>query len=130
MKHLPLNEEVSFSSHQPHMQANERESMDRTIPPDGLSLDTPGQRIIDVRRPADLDVSMEKLNGSIWLDPSKVDSWCQSLSDGVEVIIYCVRGGSVSNSVVDALHAKGVRARYIEGGIEGWKAIGGSVVPK
>ncbi|PZV23320.1 MAG: sulfurtransferase [Cyanobium sp.] len=104
--------------------------MDRTIPPDGLSLDAPGQRIIDVRRPADLDLSVERLSGSVWLDPSEVDSWCQSLSDGIDVIVYCVRGGSVSNSVVDALHAKGVRARYIEGGIEGWKAIGGSVVPK
>lgn len=104
--------------------------MERTIPPDGLSLDAPGQRIIDVRRPSDFDVSSEKLSGSVWLDPSEVDSWSQSLGDGVEVIIYCVHGGSVSNSVVDVLHARGVRARYIEGGIEGWKASGSNVVPK
>jgi len=38
-----------------------------------------------------------------------------------------VRGGSVSNSVLDALRAQGLQARYIEGGLEGWKAAGGEV---
>ncbi len=104
--------------------------MERTIPPNGLRLDATGQRIIDVRRPVDLDLSIEMLDGSVWRDPSEVDSWSKSLGDGVDVIIYCVRGGSVSNSVIDALHAKGARARYIEGGIEGWKASGGNVAPK
>ena len=46
------------------------------------------------------------------------------------MVLYCVRGGSVSNTVVDALQAKGVRARFIEGGIEGWKAAGGDTVNK
>jgi rhodanese-related sulfurtransferase len=41
-----------------------------------------------------------------------------------------VRGGAVSNTVVDALQAKGLQARYIDGGIEGWKAAGGKVVAK
>ena len=36
--------------------------------------------------------------------------------------------GSVSSSAVDARQAKGVKARFIEGGIEGWKAAGGEVV--
>jgi hypothetical protein len=31
----------------------------------------------------------------------------------------------VSNSVVDRLQAEGIQARYVEGGIEGWKAAGG-----
>lgn len=30
----------------------------------------------------------------------------------------------------DALKAKGLEARFIEGGIEGWKAAGGEVCPK
>ncbi len=41
------------------------------------------------------------------------------------MIVYCVRGGSVSNTVLDRLLAKDVRARYVEGGILGWKAAGG-----
>jgi len=45
-------------------------------------------------------------------------------------VIYCVRGGAVSNSVVDRLQAAGVKARYIEGGIEAYKAAGGKVVAK
>ena len=41
-----------------------------------------------------------------------------------------MRGGAVSNSVVDRLQAAGVKARYIEGGIEAYKAAGGKVVAK
>jgi rhodanese-related sulfurtransferase len=32
--------------------------------------------------------------------------------------------------VVDALQAKGLKACFIEGGIEGWKAAGGAIVSK
>ncbi len=38
-------------------------------------------------------------------------------------MVYCIRGGSVSNSVVDKLLAAGVSARYIEGGWEVWKIL-------
>jgi len=47
-----------------------------------------------------------------------------------DVVIYCVRGGSVSNGVLDRLQAAGVKARYIEGGIEGWKTAGGEVTAR
>lgn len=40
-----------------------------------------------------------------------------------EVVIYCARGGSVSNKVLDKLLDNDVQARYIEGGIEAWKAV-------
>jgi rhodanese-related sulfurtransferase len=33
----------------------------------------------------------------------------------------------VSNSVIDRLHAEGIKARYIEGGIEAYKAAGGKL---
>jgi len=46
------------------------------------------------------------------------------------VVIYCVRGGSVSNAVVDRLQAAGVKARFVEGGLEAYKAAGGKVVAK
>jgi len=32
--------------------------------------------------------------------------------------------------VVDQLKVKGVKARFIEGGIEAWKQAGGETVPK
>lgn len=47
-----------------------------------------------------------------------------------EVVLYCMRGGAVSNEVVDALQAKGIKARFIEGGIYAWKEAGGAVKPR
>jgi rhodanese-related sulfurtransferase len=41
-----------------------------------------------------------------------------------------LRGGSVSNAVVDALDAQNLDACFVEGGIEGWKTAGGEVVKK
>jgi tRNA 2-selenouridine synthase SelU len=46
------------------------------------------------------------------------------------VVIYCIRGGGVSNSVLDSLHASGINAQFIEGGIEGLKEVGGVVETK
>jgi rhodanese-related sulfurtransferase len=63
-------------------------------------------------------------------NPEQLADWADSLPKDQDIVLYCARGGSVSNSVVDALQAKGLRARFIEGGIEGWKAAGGEVVAK
>lgn len=86
--------------------------------------------VIDVRRKDDYAADSNAIPGSTWLDPSQIETWSKTLSKDKEVVLYCVRGGAVSNSVVDALQAKGLRARFIEGGIAAWKEAGGSVVPK
>ena len=65
-----------------------------------------------------------------WNNPEKLTTWADTLPKDQDIVLYCVRGGSISNSVVDALQAKGLEARFIEGGIEGWKAAGGEVVAK
>ncbi len=104
--------------------------MERSVSPENTGFDLSGFQLLDVRRQADLLASTEKINGAIWLDPGSVGDWGQSLAKDNDIIIYCVRGGSVSNAVIDALHGIGLRARYIAGGIEGWKAAGGSVVPR
>ena len=36
----------------------------------------------------------------------------------------------MSNSVLDTLLAQGLKARYIDGGLEGWEAAGGALVPQ
>lgn len=102
--------------------------MDRSITPDTLKSEIAGKLILDVRRVSDLSTSTEKLAGAQWHDPEKLAEWADTLPKDRDIVLYCVRGGSVSNSVVDALHAKGLKARFIEGGIEGWKAAGGEVV--
>ncbi len=57
---------------------------------------------------------------------SRNSQWSEELSRGKEVVIYCARGGSVSNKVLDHLRSKKINARYIEGGVAAWKASGGT----
>jgi rhodanese-related sulfurtransferase len=104
--------------------------MERTIKPDDLKRQLHATLVLDVRRKGDHDGSPEAIPGSAWKDPEKIVEWLGTVPRDRDVVIYCVRGGSVSNSVLDQLRAAGVRARYIEGGVEGWKAAGGTVVPK
>jgi rhodanese-related sulfurtransferase len=104
--------------------------MDRTIKPEILKNELTGKFILDVRRAADRDASSEQLAGATWRNPEELAAWADQLPRDRDIVLYCVRGGGVSNSVVDALQAKGLNARFIEGGIEGWKAAGGAVVSK
>ncbi|MBK6741907.1 MAG: sulfurtransferase [Hydrogenophilales bacterium] len=104
--------------------------MDRTIKPETLKTEFAGKYILDVRRAADHHASAEQLAGAHWKNPEQIADWADQLPTNREIVLYCVRGGAVSNSVVDALQAQGLRARFIEGGIEGWKAAGGAVVAK
>lgn len=104
--------------------------MDRTINPETLKHELAGKLILDVRRSGDREAAPEHLVGAQWKNPEQLADWADSLPKDQDIVLYCARGGSVSNSVVDALQAKGLKARFIEGGIEGWKAAGGEVVAK
>ena len=104
--------------------------MERTISPDALKDVLNEIVMLDVRRENDYAASGDVMPGSLWRNPEAIDAWLDEVPMDRDVVIYCVRGGSVSNSVVDRLQTAGVRARYIEGGIEGWKAAGGPVVAK
>jgi len=104
--------------------------MDRTIAPDSLKNELAGKYLLDVRRVEDIAASSEQLAGANWKDPAQLSTWADALPKDQDIVLYCVRGGGVSNSVVDALQARGLNARFIEGGIEGWKAAGGAVVGK
>ncbi len=100
----------------------------RSIPP--AKLDPDATLVFDVRREADYVASNEIIPGALWKNPDKIDAWIGALPRTLDVVIYCVRGGTVSNSVVDRLQAAGVKARFIEGGIEGYKAAGGTIARK
>lgn len=102
--------------------------MERTLKPQDLNL--AGKHLIDVRRAADRDAAPEHIPGATWHDPERLADWADRLPKDLEIVLYCMRGGSVSNSVVDALQARGLQARFIEGGIEAWKAMGGEVTPQ
>ena len=111
--------------------------MDRTISPQDLkaALATAASPVLlDVRRSEDRAKAPVAIPGATWKDPAALADWGpdlgQTLSDGQEVVLYCVRGGSVSNSVLDDLLARGIRARYIEGGLEAWQSAGGATEPQ
>jgi rhodanese-related sulfurtransferase len=104
--------------------------MERTIPPTELrALIGQGAPIVllDVRRADDRAKEPAAIPGAGWHDPLDIQSWSADLAPDREIVLYCVRGGSVSNSVLDTLRAQGLNARYIEGGLEGWKAAGGAM---
>ncbi len=111
--------------------------MDRTITPDALKTLLAGEAppvLLDVRRADDLAKDPAAMPGATWHDPAAIAAWAPGLDPDQEIVLYCVRGGSVSNSVLDSLLAQGLKARYIDGGLEGWKAAGGATqnlgVPK
>jgi rhodanese-related sulfurtransferase len=104
------------------------EELARTIKP--AQLDPDATLVFDVRREADYAASNETIPGAMWKNPDKIDAWIGAVPLTLDVVIYCVRGGAVSNSVVDRLQAAGVKARFIEGGLEAYKAAGGKVVSK
>ena len=103
----------------------------RSIKPEEfLNIKDEAAAILDIRRDDDFNASEEIVSGAIWRDPAKIDEWIASVPKDGQVVIYCVRGGGVSNSVVDRLQADGINAQYIEGGIEGLKADSGMVERK
>lgn len=100
----------------------------RTIQPADLNPDA--TLVFDVRREADYSASGEIIPGALWKNPDKIDAWIDAVPRTLDVVVYCVRGGAVSNSVVDRLQAAGVKARFIEGGIEAYKEAGGKIARK
>ena len=101
------------------------EEIARTIKPGKVNPDR--TLVFDVRREADYAASDETIPGALWKNPDKIDAWIEAVPRTLDVVVYCVRGGEVSNAVVDRLQAAGVKARYIEGGLEAYKAAGGKV---
>lgn len=98
--------------------------LSRTVTPRELEHMKASVTLFDVRRRADYDVDPEMIPGATWRDPDRVDDWARDIAADAEVVIYCVRGGSVSNAVLDQLLARNLHARYVEGGFVAWKGAG------
>jgi rhodanese-related sulfurtransferase len=100
--------------------------MSGTVTPDELEFLLKGKsplQVLDIRRPSDRQYDPSSIPGAIWMDTEKAGEWGKDLGNG-DVVIYCVRGGSVSRSVQEKLREKNISARFIEGGIEAWKKSG------
>ena len=86
--------------------------------------ETTGALLVDVRRSAVYDQSDVVVPGAQWRDPGDVGTWAEQLPGDRDVVVYCVYGHEVGRATAIRLHAAGVRARYLRGGIDAWKAAG------
>lgn len=100
--------------------------MTRTLTVEQLKTAQSDVELIDVRRKNDRADDPLGIPGAQWRDPEKAEEWITALPLEKDIVIYCARGGSVSNSVLDKLLAKNRTARYLEGGIAAWKQSGGA----
>lgn len=85
--------------------------------------------VIDVRRRNDCEATPGRIAGANWHDPEKIDGWVGDIPSGRPTVVYCVRGGGVSQSVVDRLIEEGRTAVFLEGGLKAW-IDGGQPVEK
>lgn len=80
-----------------------------------------GAPLLDVRRRAVYEAAPETIDGAQWRDPACVDEWADELGPGRQVVVYCVHGHEVSRRTALRLRAHGVQARFLAGGMDGWK---------
>jgi rhodanese-related sulfurtransferase len=80
--------------------------------------------VIDVRKPAALVSDPRLIVGAIRRAHNGVEAWAPSLPDRRPVVAYCAHGQKVSQNVVRELRARGIDARFLEGGIAAWQEAG------
>ena len=80
--------------------------------------------VLDVRRAGMFDKADTLIPGARWRDPAAVGAWSADLPAGQEVVVYCVYGHEVGRATALRLRAQGIAARFLRGGIDGWKAAG------
>ncbi|MEW6348199.1 MAG: thiosulfate sulfurtransferase GlpE [Thermodesulfobacteriota bacterium] len=101
--------------------------MAQSITPKELKALLQGDRetvLLDVRRKSDCDAMPEMIVGAAHRDPEKVDEWMDEIPKEVPVVVYCVKGGSVSQATTEKLLRDNPDVRFLEGGIKGWIETG------
>ena len=83
--------------------------------------------ILDVRRRADFDAAPQRIPSAQWHDPERTDDWIPTLPSDRDLVVYCVKGGGVSQSVADRLADQDFRVKFLEGGLKAWKDRGGAL---
>lgn len=84
--------------------------------------------LLDVRRQADADADPRCIAGAAYRNPEQIDEWIKGLPAGKPAVVYCVKGGSVSQSVTERLRKEGIAAVFLEGGLKAWTEGGQPVV--
>jgi len=84
--------------------------------------------VIDVRKEPAFKAATDMIAGALRREPDSITSWAKELLKASTVVVYCVHGHDVSQGVAKALNGYGIKAHYLEGGIEeGWKAKQGEL---
>jgi rhodanese-related sulfurtransferase len=84
--------------------------------------------VIDVRKEPAFRAATDMIAGALRREPESVASWTKELPGASTVVVYCAHGHEVSQGVAKALNGYGIKAQYLEGGIEeGWKAGNGAL---
>jgi len=89
--------------------------------------------VIDVRKGPTFLGAPDLIRGALRRDPARVAEWGKTLPGETNVVVYCVHGHEVSQNAAKALCAalpRALGARYLEGGIEAWRAGGGELFGK
>src|SRR5688572_30276500 len=81
--------------------------------------------VIDVRRNERFFEAKDLIRGALRREPANVAEWSKTLPSKANVVLDCVHGHEVSQNAAKALGAK-----YLEGGIEAWREIGGDLFSK
>ncbi len=86
--------------------------------------------VIDVRKPERFRDAPDLVRGALRRDPLRAAEWVRTLPPAASVVVYCVHGHEVSQGAAKALAEAGIAARFLEGGIEQWRADGGPLAAK
>lgn len=79
-------------------------------------------QMLDVRRAETFADASEMIAGASYADPAQLPGWINALDRARPVVVYCAHGLDIGRSTTLSLRSHGVDARYMEGGIEAWKA--------
>lgn len=86
--------------------------------------------VVDVRKPPAFDADPLMIASALRRPHDTVADWTGALPAGRDVVVYCAHGHEVSQGAARALAARGVSARFLEGGMAAWKAAGAPTVKK
>ncbi len=85
--------------------------------------------LIDVRLMEDFEADPVLIPEASWRDPNAIDTWAKELSKETPVVVYCVAGRWVSQSVTKKLIDLGYDVAQLNGGIEAWAEAGEPTKP-
>lgn len=94
-----------------------------------LRRQSPAVLVIDVRREPVFRNAADRISGAQRGDPATVADWAATLPAAKQIVVYCVHGHEVSQNAARTLCERGLSARFLEGGIEAWRAAGGEMTP-